>query len=635
MLQSIREKTSGWIAYVIIGLISIPFALWGVNSYLGGGAQQPAAVVDGTEITARQLDYAYARYRERLRSVFGGTLPAAFDDENALKEQVLTQIIEERVLLNYVQEQGFRIGDKKLFEAIQNMSSFQLDGKFDKEVYRNQLASQGYAPTQFEQEIRQSQEMGQLNQAIRATAFTLPSQAETYNNLQNQSRKLRTLTIANQQDSVEVTEQEIVDFYNQQSNLYLTPEQVKVNYIEVNLDKVKDNVVVTEDQALERYEQMADQLTTAEIRTASHILITVSTDATSDETEQAKQKITDLQARLQRGEDFASLAREFSQDPGSAAEGGALGEVERGMMVKPFESALFALQPGEVSEPVKTRFGWHLIKLHDIMGGETQSFTDARKSIEEELARELAESQIYDLVESLSNIGYEQPDSLLPASEQLGLAIETTDWFTRSQGSGVANQQKVRQAAFSDDVLKLNRNSETIELSESRVVILHLNAHKPSQKQPLEEVRASVEDSLKRKKGRELALEQGKELLAKVQAGDAFDTIAEQASLVMFDAGYITRDIASIDVDVVNAAFTLPRPQNDQPVFEGVSESDGDYTLIELSEIRVETDENAEAAQQQVINTLTGAQADYAFQAMVKTLAEEASIIRTPVEELQ
>lgn len=635
MLQSIRDKTSGWIAYLIIGLISVPFALWGINSYLGGGEQQPAAIVNGVEITPRQLDFAYARYRDQLSSVFGGSIPAALDNETRLKEQVLSQIIEEQVLVSYVQNSGYRVGDQKLFENIQSMPVFQQDGSFSKELYRNQLSSQGYQPALFEQELRQSSEMEQLSLAIKSTAFVLPVQIDSYNNLHNQSRKIRSLTVANQTDSITVSDQEISDFYAEQSGLYMNPAMVKIDYIELGLDNVKISIEVTEDQVLQRYEQMRDQLTTAEMRIASHILLTVDSDASSEQDEQAREKIDGLKARIDQGADFAELAKEFSQDPGSAVDGGDLGEVERGMMVKPFETILFALNVGDVSEPVKTQFGWHLIKLHEISGGDTQTFEQARVEIEQEVKTELAESQIYDLAENLANIGYEQPDSILPASEQLDLKIQTTDWFSRSQGTGLAELEKFRQIAFSTDVLKQNRNSETIELSDNRIIIMHLNSHKPAEKQPLETVRALIIDAIKKKAGREKALSSGKELLSELKQGASLDSVADKSSLTVFDAGYVGRSSDSLDRDVLNTAFTLVKPVNNNPVFEGVSEVDGDYTIIEFSDLRVDKDRAAESTNNNIIKTLNDSSADYEFQALLKSLTEAADIIRTPVTELQ
>jgi len=634
MLQSIRDKTSGWIAYLIIGLISIPFALWGINSYLGGGQQQPAAVVDGDEISVSQLNAAYARYRDRLRQVFGGTLPAAFDNELMLKEQVLGQIIEERVLLNYIDEKGYRVGDQALFDAIQSISAFHQDGKFDKEVYRNQLASQGYSPAQFEQELRHSSAMGQLNKAIQSSAFTVPTRVARMQELENQARKLRILTVANDTDSVEVTEQEINDFYNEQSNRYMSTARVKVDYIEVSLDKVKQNISVDEDRLRERYEQMKDQLTSAEIREASHILITVASDASDEEVENNRQTAVDLKARIDDGEDFAELAKAHSQDPGSAADGGDLGDVERGMMVKPFEDALFEMQPGQVSDPVKTRFGWHLIKLTNVSGGQTQTFDEARSRLESELKAELAETRIYDLVENLSNIGYEQPDSLLPAAEKLGLKIHTSDWFTRSRGEGLASQEKFRATAFSDDVLNNNRNSETIELSANQVVIMHLNQHEPSKLQPLESVKEAVIQALKVRKGRELAQSRGQELLQAIQQGQTMDAVAADASLSIFNADFIERASSLVDPEVASAAFSMPRPEDGTPVFEAVTIANGDYSIIELSDVQIKDNDATRSAATELAKTLTDANASYEFQAMIKSLTDDASVVRTPVAEL-
>lgn len=632
MLQAIRDKTSGWIAYLIIGLISIPFALWGINSYLGGGEEQPVAIVDGDEITPRQLDYAYTRYRERLSSVFGGRIPEVFNDENTLKEQALSQIIEERVLLNYIKDNGYRVGDIKLLSNIRSMQVFQQDGKFSNELYQNQLASQGYSPASFEQELRRSQEMEQLNLAIKSTAFTVPVEVALFNDLKNQQRKLRTLTFKNQTDSIEVSEQQITDYYNEQSAQFMEPAKVKLDYIELNLNTIKQGIEISEDNLLERYDQLRDQLTTEELRTASHILLTVGED---DNEDTVKLKIDDLKKRITQGEDFSTLAREFSQDPGSAQEGGDLGEVERGAMVKPFETALFSLHVNQVSEPVKTQFGWHIIKLNGLSGGDTKSFEQARAEIEEELKADMAESQIYDLAENLASIGYEESDSLLPASEQLDLKIQTTDWFTSGKGEGLAEQEKIRSIAFSDDVLNQNRNSETIELSDSSIVIVHLNQHKPSEKKSLDSVKDSIIETLKRKGGRELAQTEGKKVLTDLQAGkETLDAMA--GSFPIADLGFVKRSNEAVARDVLSAAFSLAKPSEDKAVYEAVAEANGDYTIIELSNVRVTNDDTkADADKNDPVKTLTGSSANYEYQALIKSLTQQTDVLRFAVKDLQ
>ena len=633
MLQAIREKTSGWIAYLIIALISVPFALWGINSYLGGGAEKPAAIVNGDEITPRQLDAAYARYREQLASIFGGRIPTALNDENALKEQALTQLIEQKVLTNYIKDKGYRIGDKKLFEIIQAMQVFQQNGKFNREVYQQQLASQGYPPAYFEQELRQSTEMQQLNQAIKASAFTIPAQLEKLNQLQNEERKIRVLIFKNKADTVTVDDQEIEDFYNNNSSLFMQPEKVLVNYIELSPDKIAKNISISEDQIRDKYNQTLDQMTTPETRNASHILLTV--DEGSDDAA-AKQKILDLKKRIEDGEDFATIAKEFSQDPGSASDGGELGDIERGAMVPPFETALFALQPGDISDPVKTQFGWHIIKLHSVQGGKTKSFKDAHDEIEKELKAEKAESQIYDLAENLASIAYEEPSSLQPAADQLDLKIDSTDWFTRNQGKGIAAEEKVRQAAFSDEVLTQKINSELIELADNRVVIIHLKQHQPAVTKPLSEVRDQIISELKKRKGTKLTESEGKKALQQLRSGEkTMDELASELSIELNDAGYLKRNDSKLSRDLLSAAFTMSRPENGKSVYDAVSQVTGDYSILELSDLRIAKNSEDKKSTEELAKKLNGAKANYEYQALIKTLTSQSDIIRTPVKELQ
>jgi len=635
MLQAIRDKTSGWIAYLIIGLISIPFALWGINSYLGGGEQQPAAVVNGNEITARELDQAYARYRDRLMQVFGGQLPDLFNDENAVKEQVLSQLIEERVLIDYVDDQGYRVGPEALFREIAQIPVFQKDGRFDKELYQAQLRSQGYSAALFELELRRQKEMQQPEKGIRLSALVPETLVRRALELKNELRRLRLLTIPARTDDISVSDQEIEEFYQQQSGRFMEPAKVRLDYIELNLDAIKKGIEVDEEALRQRYDEQLEQLTTPETREARHILITVADDADEATVEAARQKLLELKQRIDAGEDFAALAREYSQDPGSAADGGSLGEVEKGMMVKPFEDALFALQPGQISDPVRTQFGWHLIRLDGITPGGSRSFDEVRDRIADELKTEKAEIQIYDLAESLANIGYEEPDSLLPASEQLGLPIQTTDWFTRSQGQGLAANEKIRQVAFSEDVLNQKRNSDLVELGENNVVIVHLNAHQPERLKPLDQVREQIVDLLKQSKAREQAQQAGQKLLEQIRSGSLdLQQAAVQLGLEVQDPGNIRRDSDSVAAELRGAAFSMPKPDG-KPRYQGVTGLKGDYSIIELSEVSVDQEAMTDEALKSTAQAMLTAAGNYDYQAFLKTLVKQAEIQRTPVKDLQ
>ena len=542
MLQSIREKTTGWIAYTIIFLISVPFALWGVNSYLGGGELAPAATVNGQEISVQDLDVAYANYRRRLTQVFGGTIPESFGSESQLKDQVLSQLIQENSLRDYAETKWFRIGDVALNNIIRNMEVFQQDGKFDEGIYRAQIGSQGYSPQGFEQQLRMSSAMNQLQSGVIASSFSVPAVQDLEVKLASQSRKTRTLTKRVNGDDLQVSDTEVADNFKANAAQYRSPEQLKIEYIELDLETIKNSVSIEESQLVARYQQNIDQLTTPEIRNASHILLTIKSDASDDDVEQGRQKLKDIKSQISSGVNFADLARDNSEDPGSANDGGLLGDIERGDMVQAFEDTLYQMEVDQISEPVKTSFGWHLIKLNSISGGETTDFESVREKLRDELLTETAESQIYDMAENLANLAYEQPDSLLPAAETLDLELHTSDWFSRGSGDGIASEEKVRQAAFSKDVLVDRLNSEAVELGSDTVVFMRLLEHKDAAPKALEEVRDEVVASVKRNKAERLASEAGESALNALRSGKSLDDIAEEWSETIVDLDFVSRD---------------------------------------------------------------------------------------------
>ena len=626
MLQAIRDKVTGWIAYGIIFMISVPFALWGVNSYLGGGEVLPAATVDGEEISVRDLDQAYANYRQRLSQLFGGTIPESFDNESILREQVLGQLIEEFVLRQYTQKQRYRIGDDELNKIIRSMDAFQRDGQFDTEIYQSQVRSLGYSPVGFEQELRLNGSIEQFQNGIRETAFVVPVFESQFTKLSNQTRKIRMLTYTVDPTSIQVDAGEIEQQYQSQADRYRTPERVKIDYIELSLDGIKENISVSEDDVFARYQESQGAYTSAEIREASHILVKVNADEAAEE---ALARITEIRERITNGENFSDLAREFSEDPGSAENGGSLGEIERGVMVQTFEAALFSMEVGQLSEPVKTAFGWHLIKLHSVTGGETQSFESLKSSLEDEMKTELAESQIYDLVENLANLAYEQPDSLLPAAEQLGLPVQTSDWFDRSTREGIAAEQKIRQFAFSPEVLTQGLNSEAIELGDDRVVFLRLNQREAPTPQPLEQVRERIKSELVQIKAREQSLKLGTDAIADLRSGKTLDDLAQQWSSSISDLGFIERNQSGINAAVLGRAFSMPKPEQGM-VFDGLSQANGEYVVLELSAV-LSNDANVD---REALDSLAGAQGGAEYQSVLKLLTSRADVMRTPAEDL-
>ncbi len=626
MLQAIRNKMTGWIAYGIIFLISIPFALWGVNSYLGGGELPPAATVNGQEISVRDFDRAYTNYRQRLAQLFGGSIPESMGSESILRTQVLDQLVEETALRQYIVKQNYRIGDQALSLMIRNMTEFQRDGQFDSEIYEAQLRSVGLSPLGFEHQLRQSGSMDQFQTGIRATAFTTPLKIKEFSNLQNQTRKLRSLRYRVDAQSLEVSDSEIEQYFLSNSERYSTPEQIRIDYIELSLDSIKNNIDVNDSDIRARYQEGLQSYTSPEFREVSHILITVSDDSASDE---ALQKITDIRSRIAAGEDFAELAGEFSEDPVSAADGGSLGEVGRGDMVPTFESVMFALSLEELSEPVKTAFGWHIIKVNSIAGGEVEPFESVKSVLADEIKSELAEVQIFELVERLANVAYEQPDSLEPAADQLDFSVLTSDWFDRSVGSGIASDPRIRQLAFSNEILDQGLNSEAVELSSDRVVFIRLNERQPAQSRPLEEVQQQVRAEVVNQKLSSMSLEAGTEALASLNSGETLEEMAQDWSSPIADHGFVERNQTEIDPAILGRGFSMAKPDLGL-VYEGLSLSGGQYVIIELSAVM----SNDAETEQDSIDNLQNSAGTAEYQAALNYLGSRAEVVRSPLDEI-
>jgi peptidyl-prolyl cis-trans isomerase D len=488
------------------------------------------------------------------------------------------------------------------------------------------VRSLGYSPVGFEQELRLNGSIEQFQNGIRETAFVVPVFESRFTKLSNQTRNLRMLTYTVDPTSIQVDAGEIEQQYQSQGDRYRTPERVKIDYIELSLDGIKENISVSEDDVFARYQENQGAYTSAEIREASHILVKVDADEAA---EQALARITKIRERITNGESFSDLAREFSEDPGSADSGGSLGEIERGVMVQTFEAALFSMEVGQLSEPVKTAFGWHLIKLDSVSGGETQSFESLKSSLEDEMKTELAESQIYDLVENLANLAYEQSDSLLPAAEQLGLPVQTSDWFDRSTREGIAADQKIRQFAFSPEVLTQGLNSEAIELGDDRVVFLRLNQREAPTLQPLAQVQEKIKSELIRIKAREQSLKSGTDAIADLKSGKTLDDLAQEWPSSISDLGFIQRNQSGINAAVLGRAFSMPKPDQGM-VFDGLSQANGEYVVLELSAV-LSNDANVD---REALDSLAEAQGGAEYQSVLKLLASRADVMRTPAEDL-
>jgi peptidyl-prolyl cis-trans isomerase D len=587
MLQTIREHAQGWIAWVIVMLISVPFALWGIQSYLGVGAEPVVATVNGTEITQSELDYRYREVRARLREQLGAAYRPELFDDKAMRAKVLDGMIQDRLLLQASEVLGLRASDQELRSVIQSDPVFQKNGGFDKSVYRHMLELRGMSAVQYEESLRQRIVRNQLFRAIAATETLLENELGEAVRLDRQQRRLSYVRVPMSDflDDEPISDEQISAYYESKGSRFQIPEQVMVQYLVLNADSIDSSDVPGEEELHELYQAEMDRFTQPERRRVRHILIAL--DPAADEAAQnaAKARIEEIRDRIAAGEDFASLAKELSQDPGSAAQGGDLGLIERGLMDPAFDQVAFALEVGQLSKVVRTRFGYHLIEVTEIEPSETKSFEAVRDRLIAELQEHNKEARYFDRAERLANLSYESPDSLEPAAEALGLPLQTSDWIDRSGGEGILAHPKVIAAAFSDEVLGEGNNSDLIEPERDRLqaIVLRVLQHREASVKPLDEVRDEIVSILRDKKAADAAAAKAAALADALSAGE--DLSAAAGDYKVTELGLVTRDAVQMPAEIRDLAFSLPHPGQDGKSYGSLSLAGGDAAMVILSEV--------------------------------------------------
>ncbi len=585
MLQSIRNRSQGWFAWAIVVLITIPFALWGIQQYLGGGREPAAATVNGVEIPQREVQRVAQRQRQQLLRAMGANAAPALLDELRLREMAREGLIENEVLFQAAQSAGYRVSDEQLVTRIRKIPAFQENGTFSSAVYEQTLRNQGMRPGNFEPMLRRDLIIEQLQRGIEDTAFATTREVDEAVRLKRQQRDIGFLTISARgyEQKVTVSEEEIASYYDDNMQQFVSPERVSVDYLELSVDQLAKGIEVGDADLRAYFEEHKSSYFKPEQRRASHILITVASDADKTAVTEARNKAEELLKRIRAGESFSELARKFSQDPGSAREGGDLGFFGKGIMEPAFEKVAFSLKEGEVSDPVRTEFGFHIIKVTGIKPGGTPDFSKVRDQVAADYRHQQAEKRFYDAAEQLANLSYEHPDSLEPAAEQLGLEIQSTPLFGRSGGEeGIAADPKVVAAAFSPEVLEQDYNSEPVELSPVHMVVVHKKEHIPEQQLPLADVKQKIAEQLRHKKARDAAFAAAESIAHKAAEGEEIAVLAKERKLKWERRNGVTRNDTTLQQAIVRKAFRMPRPDSAaKPRYSAVQMED-DVAVIGL-----------------------------------------------------
>jgi len=629
MLKFIRESMQGIIAWTIIILLIIPFALWGINQYFGGAGPQAAATVNGKEISIQSYQQTYSQQRDQMRKMLGSKYdPNLFDDR--IKKQAIDTLVNRELLYQNAKDMGLRVSTESVVGTIKGIQEFQQDGKFSEDLYNRILQSQGETPTSFESRIQQSILTQQLYSAVNSSSIVTTQAVNGILRLQQQKRDFSylTLPVSKYENADAVKEDAIKKYYDEHQNEYMTPEKVSIEYVQLNAANLALDKTPTETELKQFYKDRQSQYTTPEERRTRHILITVPEGADKKTIDAARKKAEDLRKRIIAGESFAKLAEKYSDDPGSAKLGGDIGYFGHGSLEPAFEKAMFALKKGEVSEPVLTSFGFHIIKLEDIRPAKIKSFDEVKDQLIKEYRQGIAEREFYKKSEKLTNLTYEVPDTLADAANAVGLKIQTTGLFDRKGGTGIAANPKIVEAAFSDEVLKQGYNSEPVEIGENDVVVLRVKDHVERKQQSLDEVKDKIKSRLVKENARESAKSAGEQIIAQLKAGKTTEDLAKPLGLEWKQAKDVKRDDHSVNTSILTEAFRLSHPAEGKSVYGGIAMPTGDYTVIDLGKV-VDGDSGGKAEDSKRLTlkrSLAGEQGQADFNDVLASLKKKAKI---------
>jgi peptidyl-prolyl cis-trans isomerase D len=587
MLQALRGKKSGFLVKAILVLITIGFSFWGIESYLFTRVDTSVASVNGTEITQDQYRQRFEENRQRMMQMMGGAVDASFFERPELKRQVLDQLVNEQLLVDANEKLGITVTDDRVKREILSIAAFQKDGKFDVDTYKMLLNARGMSALSFDAMVRDNLAARALPDAVGSSVLVTDAMVDAYLRLRDQRRTFRFARLDKPaDDGTPVSDEDLEKYYKDHGADFVTPERVALEYVELDGSKIEVGTNVDDAVLKERYEKDKAKFVTPEQRLVSHILVKVGGKGGPDDQKAALAKADAIAKEAKSGKDFAALAKEDSDDLGSKNQGGDLGWIEKGVTDEAFEGALFAMKKGEISDPVLTSEGYHVIDLRDIRAGTTRSFEEVKSELAKEYAATERERAYTDKAGRLTDLTYQDPSSLDAAAKELGLTVQKTELFPRRGGTtGIATNPAVVKAAFSDTVLVQNNNSDPVEIGPNHIVVVRVAEHKASTPKPLDEVKAEVKKRIVAERIAKKAKERADSLYADLGKGQALDQVAAANGLKIEEQKEITRDLLTIDSALVKAVFAMPKPAAGKPGHQLVVLGSDAYALVELDSV--------------------------------------------------
>ena len=583
MLDYFRQGAQSKFAKIILALIIVPFALWGVESYIRNpSASDEVAIVAGHKISTLEFNQAVKENLDQLRAQYGASFDVTIAENPEFRKTVLDGLVNQRLLLADAQRVGMTVSDKVLADRIGAIPAFQDNGKFSKTRYEGLIRQQGYTPSGFEARMRQDMILQAYQQAVTGAPLVARSSTDALIRLSEQSREISVVNYAPEQFSgqARIDDAAIKAYYDSHKQEFTVPDQVRLEYLVLSAAELAGQITVAEDEIKSYYDEHTAQYKQSEERRASHILIAVPATAAEADKKAALAKAEDLLKQAKQSpQKFAALAEKNSQDPGSASKGGDLGFFGRGAMVKSFDDAVFQMEKDEIRGPVQSDFGYHIIQLSDIKPEKVKTQVESAPEIAAELRKQKAARKFTETAEGFSNTVYEQSASLKPAADAYKLTIKQSPWLTR-QGGAVPelSNEKLLAAVFSDEVLKNKRNTEAVEVAPNTLVAARLLELKPSVLRPLADVSTDISKRLARQEGGKLAIKQGREQLEKITKG------AVPADITWSPPQQVSRQQPGVlGAEALEAAFKASTKA--LPAYIGAENPQGGYTLMKISKL--------------------------------------------------
>ena len=580
MLQTIRDQVKGWLAVVIFSIMIIPFAFWGINYYFDQSGGVIAIEVNDEEITLADYQRAYQDMRQQWQTISGAPVEEAA--EPLIKQRAKEDLIQTELLKQAGKQAGLSVGEQEVWQVIRQIPAFNDDDGFNMGLFEVAVSRSGLTPAGFLAGIKQDMAIEQLRNSMVATDFVTQPEISAYSSIVHQTRDFSYAVLSSDElkETMVVTDEQIQSYYENKDR-YMEPEKVRIAYLVLSLAKIAEEVYLEEGELETYFSENKHNYEVEETRKVKQILVKLPEEPSEAAIDSQKTKAAELYALVKEGKELQDVAVNYAGEQQASVEFSEFGFLTKEVLEPEVAEVVFSMAAGEISEPVQSRYGFHIMAVDEIQVGSEVTLASKREEVEQDLREEKAAKQLYELTDRLAALTYESHDTLEVAADELGLQEQTSDFISREDpGVGIVAEPGVVSAAFSDEVLLEENNSELLELENGRYLVLRVLEHRSPMKKPLEDVRDEIITRIKYEQARDRTRERGETILEQLEEGKTKEELVLEFPLDWKTATGVTQDNENINRAVLRSAFGAGIPEAGRPLLEGASLGTGDYTVV-------------------------------------------------------